>query len=88
MLLYVRNHIKTINRLLKELGGTEFFGDWYVSCNEYTEDTPKIGGFENKRNLSNLRAYAVHMNLPSYVGNSYSLVGDKNFIRIVYCHRG
>ena len=84
VLKYIKKNIKDINRLILQLGGDEFVGDWYASCNEYNDYSRTTGHLVNKRDLTNLRVWAVHMNSPCFLNSSYTLVGDKIRIRLVY----
>ena len=87
VLKYIRSHIKEINKLITLLGGDPFVGDWYASCNEYTDFSLgsqyliKVVNFSR----SNMRMWAVHMSAPWFVGCSYTLPSDKSRIRLVYC---
>ena len=80
LLCYLQRHLSSINRELKELGGTELVGGWYGSCNEYNDYTRTTGHLVCKQDLSYKRVYAIHMNS----GYGHTQVGDKIFIRLVY----
>ncbi len=82
-LKHIRSNLSTINNLIKQLGGTEFFGGRYASCTHhcerYIDDEYKF-----VRNFATDKVKTIHMNMRSNLGEGYALQNDETFVRICY----